>query len=53
MAKDASLVDLEYAEVADAETLAPLGEIDGKAVLAVAARVVKTRLIDNVLLGAA
>lgn len=44
------LVELEYAEVADAGTLAPLGEIDGKAVLAVAARVGNTRLIDNVLL---
>ena len=48
--KDEPLVDLEYAEAADAETLSPLGEIDGKAVLAVAARVGKTRLIDNVLL---
>jgi pantoate--beta-alanine ligase len=44
------LVELEYAEVADAETLAPIEEIAGKAVLAVAARVGKTRLIDNALL---
>lgn len=44
------LAELEYAEVADAATLIPLGEIDGKTVIAVAARVGKTRLIDNVLL---
>jgi pantoate--beta-alanine ligase len=53
VAKSEPLVELEYAEAADAATLAPLGEIGGKAVLAVAARVGKTRLIDNVLLGAA
>jgi pantoate--beta-alanine ligase len=50
VAKGEPLVDLEFAVVADAETLAPLREIDGEAVLAVAARVGKTRLIDNVLL---
>jgi pantoate--beta-alanine ligase len=50
VAKGEPFVDLEYAEAADAETLSPLGEIDRKAVLAVAARVGKTRLIDNVLL---
>ncbi|MGC2424154.1 MAG: pantoate--beta-alanine ligase [Nitrospirota bacterium] len=48
--KGEPLVELEYAEAAEAETLSPLVEIDGKAVLAVAARVGKTRLIDNVLL---
>jgi pantoate--beta-alanine ligase len=48
--EDEPLVELEYAEAADAETLSPIKEIDGKAVLAVAARVGKTRLIDNVLL---
>jgi pantoate--beta-alanine ligase len=48
--KGEPLVELEYAEAADAETLSPIEEIDGKAVLAVAARVGRTRLIDNVLL---
>jgi pantoate--beta-alanine ligase len=42
-------VDLEYAVVADPDTLEPLGLIGGQALVAVAARVGKTRLIDNVL----
>jgi pantoate--beta-alanine ligase len=48
--KGEPLVELEYAEAADADTLSPLEKIDRKAVLAVAARVGKTRLIDNALL---
>ncbi len=44
------MVELEYAEVSDAETLAPLREVTAGAVLAVAARIGKTRLIDNILL---
>jgi pantoate--beta-alanine ligase len=41
------LVRLEYVEVADAETLAPIGTIERSAVLLIAARVGTTRLIDN------
>jgi pantoate--beta-alanine ligase len=42
-------VDIDYAEVADAETLAPAETIAGSAVLLVAARIGPTRLIDNLL----
>jgi pantoate--beta-alanine ligase len=42
--------ELEYAEVLDAGDLSALDEIRGKAILAVAARVGATRLIDNVVL---
>lgn len=41
------LVKLEYLEFRDDETLAPLKEVKGKILIAVAARVGKTRLIDN------
>jgi pantoate--beta-alanine ligase len=42
------LVALQYITVVDAETLAPLGELDGRAArILVAARVGSTRLIDN------
>ncbi len=44
------MVELEYAEVSDAETLAPLQQVTAGAVLAVAARIGRTRLIDNILL---
>ena len=44
------MVNIEYAEVSDAETLSPLRQIQAGAVLAVAARIGKTRLIDNILL---
>jgi pantoate--beta-alanine ligase len=47
---DQSLVALEYAEVRDARTLEPLDELDGEVVLAVAAKVGRARLIDNVVL---
>ena len=47
------LATLDYAEVADAETLAPLDALDPQrpAVALLAARVGSTRLIDNRLLG--
>ena len=48
---DGGGVELEYAEVVDAESLAPLQEVQGGAVCAVAARVGSTRLIDNTILG--
>lgn len=40
-------VEAEYAEAVDAETFRPLAEIRGRVVLPVAARVGRTRLIDN------
>jgi len=43
-------VRLQYAELRDADTLAELGRLEGRAVLAVAAHVGRARLIDNVLL---
>ena len=47
------LLRVEYAEVVDAETLRPIEEIRGAAVLALAVQVGKTRLIDNTSLAAA
>lgn len=41
------LVALEYVEVCDPETLAPIEEIDSKALVALAARVGRARLIDS------
>ena len=46
----APLVRLEYLAVADPETLAPIARVSKRAVIAVAAQVGKTRLIDNHLL---
>ena len=46
------LASVQYVELCDAETLQPLDRLDRRAVLAVAARVGATRLIDNVLLEA-
>ena len=43
-------VEPEYAEVVDARTLEPVERAAGGAVMAVAARVGKTRLIDNAIL---
>jgi pantoate--beta-alanine ligase len=43
-------VELEYAEVRDAYELTPMTELDGPVLLALAARVGATRLIDNVLI---
>jgi pantoate--beta-alanine ligase len=50
--KSESTADLDYAEVADAETLERLGDIgkSTRAVALVAARFGMTRLIDNTLL---
>jgi pantoate--beta-alanine ligase len=42
-------VQIDYAEVADPDTLAPLGGMQDRVVLLVAARVGATRLIDNLL----
>jgi pantoate--beta-alanine ligase len=43
-------LEIEYVEAVDAETLAPTDRIDRAVVVAIAARVGKTRLIDNVVL---
>jgi pantoate--beta-alanine ligase len=48
---DGEGVELEYGDVVDAETLEPLQEAVEGAVCAVAARVGRTRLIDNTILG--
>lgn len=47
---DQPLVALEYAEVRDARTLEPASSVDGEVVLALAAKVGRARLIDNVVL---
>jgi pantothenate synthetase len=49
------LVKLDYAEVADAETLEPLGNLSKEraAVALLAVRIGTTRLIDNALLSVA
>lgn len=48
LVSDQPLVELQYAEVFDPETFVPVEKIDGTAVLALAALVEGTRLIDNV-----
>ncbi len=45
-----SAISVEYAEVVDPDTLIPLNNVRRDALLAVAARVGSTRLIDNILL---
>jgi pantoate--beta-alanine ligase len=42
------LVELEYVEVRDAKELTPVERLDGSVLIALAARVGATRLIDNV-----
>lgn len=39
---------IDYAQVADAQTLVPVNVIQGKTLIALAARIGKTRLIDNI-----
>jgi pantoate--beta-alanine ligase len=46
-----AVTSVDYVEVRDADTLAPLDTVSDRAVLAVACRVGATRLIDNVVLG--
>ena len=41
-------VELEYAEVREAHELTPMATLDGSVLIALAARVGTTRLIDNV-----
>jgi pantoate--beta-alanine ligase len=44
-------VSVEYIAVAEPETLAPVSTVEGSTVVAIAARVGGTRLIDNITLG--
>jgi len=43
-------VEIDYVEVAEPDTLAPLDKLEGRMVLLVAARLGNTRLIDNLLI---
>jgi len=45
------LVELDYLEICDPETLSPVSEIRAETLVAIAARLGKTRLIDNALIG--
>lgn len=45
------VTDVDYVAVADPSTLEPLGRADVGSIVALAARVGRTRLIDNVILG--
>ena len=45
-----SELEIDYAEVVDAATLRPVGGIEGHVLIAVAARLGGTRLIDNIVL---
>ncbi|MHB8841486.1 MAG: pantoate--beta-alanine ligase [Candidatus Aquicultor sp.] len=44
------LIELEYLEICDPESLSPVERIEGDTLIAIAARVGKTRLIDNALI---
>ena len=44
-------VEIDYLEIRDSETLLPVDKIGKEALFAIAARVGKTRLIDNVIIG--
>lgn len=43
------LVEVDYINIVDAENLTPLDRVDRKAIIAIAANVGKTRLIDNMI----
>lgn len=47
-----SLIDIEYVAAVDPETLAPVLTADADTIVALAVRVGKARLIDNIVLGA-
>jgi pantoate--beta-alanine ligase len=48
---EAAATSVDYVEARDADTLAPIAVVEGRAVLVVACRVGTTRLIDNLVLG--
>ena len=43
-------VELEYAEILDYAKLSPIKDVSAKTLVAIAARVGSTRLIDNIVL---
>jgi pantoate--beta-alanine ligase len=43
-----AVVDIDYVELVDAETIEPVEHVEGPVLLAVAAQVGKARLIDNI-----
>ena len=45
-----SLIEIEYVNIVNAETLQAIDKIAGKVLIAVAARIGSTRLIDNILI---
>lgn len=49
--KNAEFTDIDYIKICDASTLEDVREIKGEAVMALAVKVGKTRLIDNSVLG--
>ncbi len=49
--KTEELARIDYVSIADPETLEELDEITGKALVSLAVKFIKTRLIDNVMLG--
>ena len=49
--RQAGIVEIDYAGVVDPETLMPVTSIGSNVLVAVAARVGSTRLIDNELIG--
>ena len=48
MLKEASLAEIDYVEIVDAASMAPLEELHGDCLVAVAVRFGDVRLIDNV-----
>ena len=48
---DASGIEPEYLELRSADDLSPTDRVNGRTLLAVAARVGRARLIDNAILG--
>ncbi len=48
--RDGGVAEVEYVSITDADTLADVEEIKGRALLAIACRVGRTRLIDNTIL---
>ncbi len=48
--QESSLISIEYVEIVHPETLVPVREIDETVLLALAVRIGKTRLIDNLMI---
>jgi len=50
--REGAPIDVEYVEIVDYDSLQPLERVEGKALVAIAARIGKPRLIDNTILDA-